>query len=165
MLGGGAPVYERGVAEAAYFQKTRTTSIFSPARHHSYSAKPLEDSSSPPVASKRWVYEQYDTEVGTNTVMRANADAAVIRLKELPGKAVALTTDYNMPLCLSQSVYGWRDSRSRSCTECGVYRSGTRCYYKLLELWQSVQSHTEVYWQFREALRGMGMRCGRSEHP
>ena len=54
----------------------------------------------PNIASKRWVYEQYDSMVRTNTVQSFAADSAVLRVKELPGRAIAVATD-----CNSRYVY------------------------------------------------------------
>ncbi|MBN1406112.1 MAG: phosphoribosylformylglycinamidine synthase subunit PurL [Candidatus Omnitrophica bacterium] len=53
---------------------------------------------SPSIASKNWVYEQYDHMVQTNTVVLPGSDAAVIRIKETK-KAIAATTDCNSRYC------------------------------------------------------------------
>ena len=47
---------------------------------------------SPTIASKRWVYEQYDHMVRTNTLVRPGSDLAVVRIKGT-NKAVAMTVD------------------------------------------------------------------------
>src|SRR5690606_27569877 len=49
---------------------------------------------SPTIASKRWIYEQYDSTVRTNTVVGPGSDAAVLRLRGTR-KAIAATTDCN----------------------------------------------------------------------
>jgi len=54
---------------------------------------------SPTIASKRWVYEQYDHMVRTNTLVRPGSDAAVVRIKGT-NKAVAMTVDFNGRYCL-----------------------------------------------------------------
>ncbi len=94
VLGGGAPQYDREFAEPKYLKETL-----------SYNTKQVEKEApwlddfwallkSPTIASKRWIFEQYDSQVRTNTIT-SKGDAAIIRLKELPGKAIALTTDCN----------------------------------------------------------------------
>src|SRR5690606_5018476 len=50
--------------------------------------------SSPTIASKEWVYRQYDTTVGTSTVAGPGGDAAVLRLRGTQ-KAIAMSTDGN----------------------------------------------------------------------
>ncbi len=60
---------------------------------------------SPTIASKRWVYEQYDHMVRTNTMVRPGSDAAVLRIKGT-NKALAVTTDCNGRYCLLNPYEG-----------------------------------------------------------
>ncbi len=60
---------------------------------------------SPNIASKRWVYEQYDHMVQTNTMVRPGSDAAVLRIKGT-NKALAVTTDCNSRYCLLNPYEG-----------------------------------------------------------
>ncbi|TKS60876.1 MAG: phosphoribosylformylglycinamidine synthase II [Nitrospira sp.] len=62
---------------------------------------------SPTIASKRWVYEQYDHMVRTNTMVRPGSDAAVVRIKGT-NKAVAMTVDCNSRYCLLHPYEGAR---------------------------------------------------------
>ena len=62
---------------------------------------------SPTIASKRWVYEQYDHMVRTNTTVRPGSDAAVVRIKGTK-KAVAMTVDCNSRYCLLNPYEGAR---------------------------------------------------------
>jgi phosphoribosylformylglycinamidine synthase len=163
VLGGGAPVYEREWKEAAYFQETQ---------HFDFNLLPTDVPheeafwkilGSPTVASKRWIYEQYDAEVGANTVLRANADAAVIRLKELPGKAIAVCTDCNSRYVYLNPYMGGliavaEAARNVACTGAEPVAI-TNC------LNFGNPYNPEVYWQFREALRGMGEACRVLETP
>ncbi len=61
--------------------------------------------SSPTLASKRWVFRQYDYMVGTNTVVFPGSDAAVVRIKGTD-KALAMTTDGNSRYCLLNPFLG-----------------------------------------------------------
>ncbi|MFY8000893.1 MAG: phosphoribosylformylglycinamidine synthase subunit PurL [Candidatus Kapaibacteriota bacterium] len=163
VLGGGAPVYEREWREASYFQETQNFDLNllpNDTPHHEAFWKIL---ASPTVASKRWIYEQYDAEVGTNTVLRANADAAVIRLKELPGKAVAMTTDCNSRYVYLNPYMGGliavaEAARNVACTGAEPVAI-TNC------LNFGNPYNPEIFWQFREALRGMGDACRALETP
>jgi len=60
---------------------------------------------SPTIASKAWVYRQYDHMVGTNTIVRPGSDAAVVRIKGT-NKALAMTTDGNSRYCLLNPYVG-----------------------------------------------------------
>ncbi|MDP4117228.1 MAG: phosphoribosylformylglycinamidine synthase subunit PurL, partial [Bacteroidota bacterium] len=94
VLGGGAPVYIRETKEPEYLKEVRN---FNPA---SLEVKgTVQDSfikllGSPNIASKRWVYEQYDSMVRTNTVTGPGCDAGVVYIKDT-NKALAMKTDCN----------------------------------------------------------------------
>ena len=60
---------------------------------------------SPTIASKRWVFRQYDHMVGINTIVLPGSDAAVVRIKGTD-KALALTTDGNSRYCLLNPYLG-----------------------------------------------------------
>ncbi|MDT7041156.1 phosphoribosylformylglycinamidine synthase subunit PurL [Candidatus Nitronereus thalassa] len=60
---------------------------------------------SPTIASKSWVYRQYDHMVGINTIVRPGSDAAVVRIKGT-NKALAMTTDGNSRYCLLNPYMG-----------------------------------------------------------
>lgn len=157
VLGGGAPVYVREWREAAYFQETQNYDLNLLPNDTPHDEAFWKILASPTIASKRWVYEQYDAEVGTNTVLRATADAAVIRLKELPGKAVAVTTDCNSRYVYLNPYIGGliavaEAARNVACTGAEPVAI-TNC------LNFGNPYNPEVYWQFREALRGMGDAC------
>ena len=59
----------------------------------------------PTIASKNWVYRQYDHMVGINTLVRPGSDAAVVRIKGT-NKALAMTTDGNSRYCLLNPYMG-----------------------------------------------------------
>ncbi len=86
-----APKYERPLAETRRKRDGFTTSP-RPAVAASEALKMLL--ASPNICSKRWVYEQYDTMVRTNTALLPGADAAVIRIKETR-RAIAMCLDGN----------------------------------------------------------------------
>ncbi len=89
-----APKYNRPMADSP---ATRTNGEVPPAYHsrlktQDYSAALRSLLASPTIASKHWVYEQYDTMVRTNTAVLPGADAAVIRVKETR-RAIAMCLD------------------------------------------------------------------------
>ena len=111
---------------------------------------------SPSVASKRWIWEQYDHQVGAGTVIGPGSDAAVVRL---PGskRGVALSTDCNSRYCYLNPRLGAahavaEGARNVACTGARPL-AVTNCQnfgnpYK-----------PEVFWQFREAIAGMSEAC------
>jgi phosphoribosylformylglycinamidine synthase len=112
--------------------------------------------SSPTVASKAWVYRQYDTMVRTNTVIGPGGDAAVVRLRGT-NKALALKTDCNGRYVYLEPRTGGQiavaeAARNVACTG-GRPMAITNC------LNFGNPKRPEVFYQFREAVRGMGDAC------
>jgi phosphoribosylformylglycinamidine synthase subunit PurL len=112
--------------------------------------------SSPTIASKAWVYRQYDTTVRTNTVVPPGSDAAVIRLRGTQ-RALALKTDCNGRYVYLDPREGGRiavaeAARNVACTG-GRPMAITNC------LNFGNPTRPEVFFQFREAVLGMGDAC------
>lgn len=112
--------------------------------------------SSPNLASKRWIYRQYDHTVGTDTIVLPGSDAAVVRIKGT-SKALAITTD-----CNSRYVYlDPREGAKRAVAEAArniVCSGGTPLAVTNCLNFGSPEN-PEVMWQFREALQGMSDAC------
>jgi phosphoribosylformylglycinamidine synthase len=110
----------------------------------------------PSIASKRWVYEQYDSMVRTNTIVGPGSDAAVIRIKET-GKAVALSTD-----CNARYVY-LNPRRGSQIAVAEAARNVVCTGAKPVAITNCLNFGNpydpEVYWHFREAVAGMGEAC------
>src|SRR3546814_2792302 len=64
---------------------------------------------SPDIASRRWIWEQYDHMVGGDTVQRPGGDAAVVRVHGT-NKALAITTDCTPRYCFADPVEGGRQA-------------------------------------------------------
>lgn len=159
VVGGGAPVYHRSWREASYLKWTRAfdQEVFEQQLHHRNLGDLLvELLSRPTIASKRWVYEQYDRHVGTNTIERS-ADAAVIRLKELPDKALALSTDCNSRYVYLDPYKGAMIAVAEAARNCVCAGAQPVAITNCLNFGDPYDP--EVYWQFREAVVGMGEMC------
>ena len=112
--------------------------------------------SSPNIASKKWVYEQYDSMVRTNTIVGPGCDSAVIYIKGI-NKAFAMKTDCNARYVYLNPKEGAKiavaeSARNIVCSG-GIPLAITNCLnfgnpYK-----------PEIYWQFAEAIAGMGEAC------
>src|SRR5574341_252620 len=111
---------------------------------------------SPTIASKRWVYEQYDHMVRTNTMVRPGSDAAVVRIKGT-NKAVAMTVDCNSRYCLLHPYEGARlavAEAARNLVCSGAEPIGlTDC------LNFGNPERPDIMWQFVLAIEGMKDAC------
>ncbi len=111
---------------------------------------------SPTIASKRWVYQQYDHMVRTNTTVRPGSDAAVVRIKGT-NKAVAMTVDCNSRYCLLHPYEGARiavaeAARNLACA--GAEPIGlTDC------LNFGNPERPDIMWQFVMAVEGIKDAC------
>lgn len=151
-----APVYYREAQVPEYFEKKKNWPV---------DVLPVPDDfnevlkrllAAPNIASKEWVYRQYDHMVMVNTVIRPGADAAVLRVKGTK-KGIALTTDGNSRYCYLDPYRGGmiavaEAARNLSCV--GAEPLGiTDC------LNFGNPEKPEIFWQFREAVRGMSDAC------
>jgi phosphoribosylformylglycinamidine synthase len=110
----------------------------------------------PTIASKRWVYEQYDHMVRTNTTVLPGSDAAVVRIKGTK-KAVAMTVDCNSRYCLLNPYEGARlavAEAARNLVCSGAVPIGlTDC------LNFGNPERPDIMWQFAMAIEGMKDAC------
>ncbi|HWF43649.1 MAG TPA: phosphoribosylformylglycinamidine synthase subunit PurL [Candidatus Kapabacteria bacterium] len=156
-LGGDmTPVYHRETREPAYFAKTRSYD-FSNLQDVEEPSEMLRDLlASPNIASKRWVYQQYDSMVRTNSLYLTGSDAAIVRVKGTT-KGLAMKTDCNARYVYLDPYHGAmlavvESARNIACT--GATPLGvTNC------LNFGDPYDPEVYYQFKEAVRGMGDAC------
>ncbi len=163
VLGGGAPVYDRNFSPPAYLDKVLAfdqTQISVPDNLRDITDQLI---SLPNIASKQWVYEQYDSMVGTgNTNTNAPADAAIVLAKPTQ-KALALTTDCNSRYVFANPYVGTmiavaEAARNIVCSG-GTPLGVTNC------LNFGNPYDPEVYYQFVEAIKGMGEACRKFNTP
>ena len=163
VLGGGAPIYDREYTEPKYLA---TVNAFNP---DTVPVPPLlkevayELVQLPNIASKRWIYEQYDSMVGTgNTHTNAPSDAAVVRVHGSK-KALAITTDCNSRYVYSDPYKGTMIAVSEAARNIvcsgGIPVGVTNC------LNFGNPYNPEVYYQFVNAIKGMGEACNKFGTP
>jgi phosphoribosylformylglycinamidine synthase len=111
---------------------------------------------SPTIASKRWVYRQYDHMVRTNTVVGPGGDAAVVRLRG-SHRALALKTDCNGRYCYLDPRMGARIAVAEAARN--VACTGGRPMAITNNLNFGNPRRPEVYYQLREAVAGMAEAC------
>jgi phosphoribosylformylglycinamidine synthase len=112
----------------------------------------LELLASPEIASKRIVWRQYDHQVGTNTVIGPGSDAAVIRIKGT-NKALAIATDGNAAYTYLDPYTGGAIAVAEAARN--VACSGAKPIAMTNCLNFGNPEKTEVYYQLKEAIRGM----------
>ncbi|MFN3560293.1 MAG: phosphoribosylformylglycinamidine synthase subunit PurL [Chloroherpetonaceae bacterium] len=160
VLGGGAPVYYREAKEKKPNTKFPTLKKDDEIE---FEREILRLLSNPNIASKRWVYTQYDSMVRTNTTVAVGAsDAAVVRIKGTK-KALAMKTD-----CNSKYVYlNPRKGAMIAVAECArnIACTGARPLGVTNCLNFGNPYKPDVYFQFKEAVAGMGEACAVFETP
>jgi phosphoribosylformylglycinamidine synthase len=112
---------------------------------------------SPNICSKRWVYEQYDTMVRTNTAVLPGADAAVIRIKETR-RAIAMCLDGNGKFVAIDPKMGAKLAVAEAARN--VVCVGARPIAVTNCLNFASPERPEVMWTFSEVIDGMAEACG-----
>jgi phosphoribosylformylglycinamidine synthase len=163
--GEGAPVYERETEEPAYLDRTRAFDASSVADVTAETAGDVLVSllDAPNVASKRWVYEQYDTMVRTNTVVGPGpSDAAVIRVKGT-GRGLAVKTDCNGRYVYLNPRRGAQIAVAESARNVTCAGATPLAITNCLNFGNPYKP--EVYWTFSQAIQGMGDACRALDTP
>lgn len=163
VLGGGAPQYTREYTEPKYFEKIKAFKQDSIADADDLKAIAEQLIQIPNIASKRWVYTQYDSMVGAgNTSTNAPSDASVVLAKGT-GKALAITVDCNSKYVFADPYVGGmiavaEAARNIVCSG-GEPIGVTNC------LNFGNPYDPEVYYQFVKAVTGMGDACKKFNTP
>lgn len=163
VLGGGAPVYEREYKEPAYFAQVNAFDPNSIAEAKDLKAIAQQIIQLPNIASKRWIYEQYDSMVGTaNASTNAPSDAAIVRMHGTD-KALAVTVDCNSRYVYLNPYVGGMIAVSEAARN--IVCSGGQPVAITNCLNFGNPYNPEVYYQFVHALQGMGDACLQFDTP
>ncbi len=162
VLGGGAPVYKRETKVPEYLSKTKSFDTYSIPEPKNYKAVVLKLLSSPNIANKKWVYEQYDTQVRTNTVILPGADASVIRIKKTR-KAISLKVDGNSRYVYLNPYKGGMIAVSECARNIVCTGAKPLAITNCLNFGNPY--NPENYFQFAEAIRGIGEACRKFNTP
>ena len=163
VLGGGAPQNQREYSEPAYFKEYKKFDINNVPQPEDLKEVAMFLLQHPNIASKRWVYEQYDSMVGTkNMVTNQPSDAGVVNIKGT-NKALAMTVDCNSRYVNADPEVGTMiavSEAARNITCAGGEPSAiTNC------LNFGNPYNPESYWQFVGAIKGMSTACLKFETP
>lgn len=157
VLGGGAPVYIRETKKPDYLDKTGTTDLSSYIDVEDVQGTMVQLLQSPNIASKRWVYEQYDHMVRTNTVTGPGpSDAGVVRLKGTT-RALTMTTDCNGRYVYLNPRKGAQIAVAEAARNIVCSGGKPMAITNCLNFGNPYKP--EVYWTFKEAVGGMGEAC------
>ncbi len=163
VLGGGAPQYDRPTAVPAYFEKIEAFDMDAIAVPDQLLPVAQQLIKLPNIASKRWVYTQYDSMVGTGNVStNAPSDAAIVLAKPT-NKALALTTDCNSRYVFADPYKGAMIAVAEAARN--IVCSGGKPLGITNCLNFGNPYDPEVYYQFVEAIKGMGAACRRFDTP
>ena len=157
VLGGGAPVYEREYVEPAYYEESKRFDISKVPEPEDIVAVARKMTGLPNVASKRWVYEQYDTMVGNyNLSINVPSDAGIVGIRGT-SRALALTVDCNSRYVYADPCVGAMIAVAESARN--VVCAGGRPVAITNCLNFGNPYDKEVYWQFVGAIKGMKEAC------
>ena len=163
VLGGGAPQYEREYTEPKYLmevKKFNPDSIPVPEHLKTIAEKLIR---LPSIASKRWIYTQYDSMVGiANSSTNKPADAAVVVVKGTT-KGIAVTTDCNSRYVFADPYKGTMIAVSEAARN--IVCSGGQPLGVTNCLNFGNPYDPEVYYQFVQAIKGMGEACLKFDTP
>lgn len=156
VLGGGAPQYDMPVREPEYFSEINNFTIDIINDDENYNKSLLTLLSTPNITSKQFVFRQYDSTVRSNTIQGPGGAAAVIRLKGTQ-KGLAISTDCNgryvyLNPRLGGQIAVVESARNVVCSG-GEPLAITNC------LNFGNPQDPEIYWQFKEAVMGIGEAC------
>ncbi|RYD83301.1 MAG: phosphoribosylformylglycinamidine synthase subunit PurL [Sphingobacteriales bacterium] len=163
VLGGGAPVYYRESKEPEYFQEINKYKIEDIAEPKDLVEVAKHLSAEPNIASKKWIYEQYDSMVQTNNTSSNNpSDAAVVRIKGSK-KALAVKVDCNPYYVFADPHKGTAIAVSEAARN--IICSGGEPAAITNNLNFGNPYNPEVYYQFTGAIMGMSEACIKFDTP
>src|SRR6266481_8694490 len=151
-----APVYEKPTARPDWQDALERFDPLSLAAPADLGDTLLALLASPGIASKEWVYRQYDMQVGINTLVMPGSDAGVLRIKGTQ-KAVALTTDCNNRFVYLDPRAGAAMAVAEAARNLAVTGAKPLGLTDCLNF--GSPERPEILWQFKEAVAGIAEGC------
>lgn len=156
-----APVKHPPSREPARFREAQQATPYQPVVE-SLSDTLIALLKQPGIASKAWVYEQFDHMVQTNTVVRPGSDAAVLRIKGTR-KALAMTTDCNARYLELDPETGGKIAIAEAARN--LVCSGARPLGVTDGLNYGSPEVPEIFWQLERSIAGLSAGCRALEVP
>ncbi len=151
-----APSYSRPISRPDYIDAISELNLATIAVPDDFNRVLLTLLSSPTLASKKWIYEQYDHMVRTNTIAMPGSDAAVVRIKGT-NKAVAMTTNCNSKYCYLDPYTGAAIAVAESARNLACSGAKPLAITDCLNF--GSPENPGVMWQFEQAINGMSEAC------
>ena len=163
VLGGGAPVYEREYKEPEYFRRFQEFKIDNVKEPEDLIAVANFLTENYNIASKKWVYEQYDSMVGTaNMSTNFPTDAGIVNLRE-SSKALAMTVDCNSRMVNANPEEGCAMAVAEAARNIVCSGGSPSAITNCLNFGNPY--NPEVYWQFVGSIKGMSKACRKFSTP
>ncbi|ACM60547.1 phosphoribosylformylglycinamidine synthase [Caldicellulosiruptor bescii] len=157
-----APAYVREVKEPAIIKEAENFDIYSIPQPNDLNEAICKMISNPNLASKEYIYRQYDHMVRTDTVIRPGHDASLLRIKGTK-KGIAVTIDSNGRYCYLNPYEGVQLVLAES------YRNIVAVGAKPLAITDGLNfgnpHYPEIYYQFVKTIEGMKVACEHFETP
>jgi len=158
-----APLYDRPhMSLGDYKAWAQVPALNDPPENSDIAADLLKLMGSPNIASRRWIYEQYDQQVGGDTVQRPGGDAAVVRVHS-SDKALAMTTDVTPRYCYADPYEGGKQAIAEAYRNLSAVGATPLAVTNCLNFGNP--QRPEIMAQFVECLRGMGDACRTLDFP
>jgi phosphoribosylformylglycinamidine synthase II len=152
-----APLYQRPMARPSYLDRVQPKLARPAQPDGDVTNMLLRLLASPNLCSKRWIYEQYDTTVRTNTLVRPeSADAAIIRVKGT-GRALAISSDVNPVYCHLDPYEGGKQAVVEAARNVACSGAEPAAITDCLNF--GSPERPDIMWQFSEAIRGISDAC------
>ena len=156
VLGGGAPQYDMPYDEPTYYKQVNNLDVSEIQVPNNFNSSLEKLMSSPNIASKHWIYDQYDSTVRTNTVYGPGGDAGVIRIKGT-SKGLAMSTDCNGKYVYLDPYKGGQIAIMESARN--IVCTGAKPIAITNCLNFGNPNDPQIYWQFKNAVTGIGDAC------
>ncbi|SNR86332.1 phosphoribosylformylglycinamidine synthase subunit PurL [Desulfurobacterium atlanticum] len=157
-----APVYYRPFKVPQYIIENRSYNQEILPQPEDLNEITLKLLSSPTIASKRWIYEQYDHMVQINTVVYPGSDASVLRVKE-SRKGIAISSDCNSRYCYLNPYEGGKIAVAEAARNVACSGATPRAITDCLNF--ASPEDPEIMWQFVKCTDGMADACKILETP
>ena len=157
-----APVYNRPTKEPAYYKELKGQALDGIKLRDSVENVLLGLLANPTIASKEWVYRQYDHQVGTNTAVIPGGDAAVVRVRGTK-KGIAMTTDCNSRFVYLDPYIGGALAVVEAAQNIACVGAKPLAITDCLNFGNPEKP--EIFWQFVQACAGVAEACRVLETP
>ena len=167
VLGGGAPIYKREVKEPDYYKENKKFNADKISIPEDLKSVAKKLASNVNIASKKWITVQYDSMVGVkNTSTNLQSDATLIRIPSPAhgfSRGIAVTTDCNAKYVYADPYIGTMIAVSEAARNIVCSGAEPAAITNCLNFGNPY--NPEVYWQFSNAIKGMGEACRKFDTP